>query len=83
MKYKYEYGLTTEFNHNKRCDRCNNELKHSKWNDKDIIFSTSSVSTQGFLCIRCATTPVKVTKNVKTTLEDVDRYLCKLLGDRN
>ena len=79
--------LVTLRESSKRCDRCDFPLDHSLWKGQRIVYSTNKSVVDGWICVRCALNPPKGSKTSKkpkpkVTIEDIDRYLCKLLGDK-
>lgn len=60
----------------KRCDRCDFLLINSKWNGVKVIYSTSTHTNRGYLCIQCATRPAIHGKN-KATPEELDAFTRK------
>jgi len=57
----------------KRCDRCDFLLVNSKWNGVKVIFSTSTHTNRGYLCIQCATRPAIRGKN-RAIPEEIDAF---------
>lgn len=70
-----EFGLTQKFPKKSRCDRCDGSLEFSIFNDISIVFSTSRNSTNGFVCVRCATYfPKSKARPPKVTLREVEEF---------
>lgn len=74
-------GLTTDNKREIRCNKCDLLLEQSIYKNQKIVYCLSR--RQVYLCIQCALRRTKSSKNTRTTIEDVDRFLCGLLGDKN